>query len=141
MKGESTVSKGKKDCIGTCLEIFKLNKCGPKRENKLGERILMRDLILLLTNAPEKCKCSDLVELNIHEKGKGHNDLIAKTQQFNATRGTMCQKVFKSISDNLESFLFDLLDSIVDNEKGANGDSKVHIIRVNCNGRNFDFFP
>ena len=52
----------------------------------------------------------------------------------------MRHKGFKSISDDLESFLFDLWNDILENEKGVNGDVKARIIGINCNNRTFDFF-
>ena len=120
VKGMNAVSKGIMDFMGTSLEIIKLIKHIPKCENKFGNWFLTRNLILLLTNASKRCKLSDLVELNSHKEEEECHQKIAKIVKCSVARQTIRHKGFKITSDDLESFLFNLWDGGLENEKGTN---------------------
>ena len=83
------ITRGMRDCIGVCMEIAKLIKFSPKRENML-EDIKMREMIMAKSHE----------DLN-----KDYDEAPLKIKKFCSARWTMRHLGFIRIRDNYKALL------------------------------------
>ena len=118
------VTRGMRDCMDVCMEIVKLIKFSPKRENML-ENLKMRDMIM----AESHEDLEDDAEI----------DTPLKIKKFSHTRWTMRHVGFIRIKENYQALL-KLWEEIWDNERsGLDSQTKARIAGVSTKMKTFDF--